>query len=104
MTNDYERQRQERIAAAKKRRRKEARDKFFAGLLVAAVIIVLVAALVILCGLITMLAWNYGVVALVAACGGSVSKIGLITAVCANLAIGVISRIFRRDSGVTTTS
>lgn len=55
----------------------------------------LVGGIVALGGLITMLAWNYGVVALAAACGSAVAKIGFGTAICVNLAVGVLNRIFR---------
>lgn len=59
---------------------------------------VLVAAIVALAALITMLAWNLGVVALVAATGNSVGTIGFVTAIFVNMAIGVVSRIFRSPS------
>lgn len=52
-------------------------------------------ALVVLGGLFTLVAWNVGVVGIVAAAGGTVGKISLGIAICANIAIGVIGRIFR---------
>lgn len=71
-------------------------------LLLALVILVLLPIIILIGGLITMLAWNLGVVALVAAAGGTVGKIGLITAIFVNFAIGIVARIFRPN--VTTTA
>lgn len=53
------------------------------------------AALIVLSGLLTLVAWNVGVVGIVAAAGGSAGKITLGIAICANIAIGIVSRIFR---------
>lgn len=46
-------------------------------------------------GLVTMLAWNLGVVAIVAACGGTVAKIGLLTGIFTNIALNIVSRLIR---------
>lgn len=59
-------------------------------------ILALLPAFAALGALLTMLAWNLGVVAIVAACGGHVAHIGFWTALFANIAIGVVGRIFRR--------
>lgn len=67
-------------------------------LLLAIVLLVFLPIVVILSGLLTLLAWNVGVVAIVAACGGAVAKIGLGTAICANIALGIVGRIFRGPS------
>lgn len=64
-------------------------------LLLIVLFLVIVGAFAVLGGLITMVAWNYGVVPIVAASGGAVAKISLLTGISANIAIGVISRIFR---------
>lgn len=58
------------------------------------VMTVLFLVLVAVLGLITMFAWNVGVVALVAACGGEVSRISFLAAVAINFAIGVVRRVF----------
>lgn len=81
--------RQERLAAAKAKRRKEAWTK------VAVALGGLAGALlgVLFVGVITMFAWNVGVVGVVAASGGAVGKIGLLTAIAANFAIGIVARI-----------
>lgn len=57
--------------------------------------LVLFVVIVVLFALLTQFAWNVGVVALVAACGGSVAKIGFWTAVAVNIALGIIARIFK---------
>lgn len=54
--------------------------------------------LLLLGGLIVMLVWNIGAVPLIAACGGTVSKIGFWTAFFVNMAVNIISRIFRGSS------
>lgn len=56
----------------------------------------LIGGLALLSALITKIAWNYGVVAIVAACGGHVAKISLVTALCFNIAWGIVTRPFRR--------
>lgn len=50
-----------------------------------------------LIAVIAMLAWNYGVVAIVAACGGSVSKIGYFTALFSYVAFLLLTAPFRRN-------
>lgn len=77
-------------------RRKSRRENIIVGTLAVLGGLALVAGVVILSGLITMLAWNIGVVGIVSACGGAVGKISLGIAICANLAIGIASRLFRR--------
>lgn len=64
-------------------------------------ILAFIATIILLGGLIFWLAWNVGVVALVAAAGGSVGKISFWAAVGGSLAVGILSRIFTR-SAVTT--
>lgn len=44
-------------------------------------------------GLIVLLVWNFGMVPLVAACGGAISKIGFWTAFFANAAITIVGRM-----------
>lgn len=44
---------------------------------------------------ITWAAWNWGVVAIVAAAGGSIAKIGLVTAFFINVALGIVTSPFR---------
>ncbi len=77
------------------RRKKERRLEILAGFGIAVALVVVIAAIIVASGVLTMLAWNIGVVGLVAATGGSISKISLGVAICVNLAIGVLGRIFR---------
>lgn len=72
--------------------------------LLALALLVLFPIIVAISALITMLAWNLGVVALVAAAGGSVGKIGFITAIFVNFAIGIVARIFRPTVTANTTA
>ena len=51
--------------------------------------------LITLAGLITLFAWNTGVVAALGAFGVAVGQIGFIDAVAINFAIGAVGRIFR---------
>jgi hypothetical protein len=74
------------------------------GAIVVALIIAIIAAVVLLSGLITLLAWNVGVVGIAAALGATVGKISLGIAICANFAIGIIGRIFHGPSTVKTDS
>jgi hypothetical protein len=64
----------------------------FAAFLAIVLIIVIV---LVISTLIIFFGWNLGVVALVAACGGSVSKIGFWTAFFVGLAISVIRGLFK---------
>lgn len=64
-------------------------------------ILAFIATIILLGGLVFWIAWNVGVVALVAAAGGSVGKISFWAAVGGSLAVGILSRIFTR-SVVTT--
>lgn len=59
------------------------------------VVAMVVAALIALGGLITMLVWNLGVVAIIAACGGSVGKISFVVAILVNVALSMISGVIR---------
>lgn len=85
MTDDYDKLRQERIEAAKAEKKVEQKrllkEKVKVALIVAAALIVLF----LLGGFITLLTWNVGVVAIVAACGGAVSKISFGAALGLNL-------------------
>lgn len=82
------------------------KDDLSAGVIALLVVafIVLVVLIALLGGVITQFAWNYGVVALVAAAGGSLGKIGLVTAIAANLAISIVGRIFRAPRVPDTSS
>lgn len=71
-------------------------------LLLIVLFLVIVGAFAVLGGLITMVAWNYGVVPIVAASGGAVAKISLLTGISANIAISIVGRIFHRPSVETT--
>lgn len=72
------------------------------GGLVVAAVVGLIGLIVVLSGLLTLLAWNVGVVGIAAALGSQVSTISLGVAICANFAIAIIGRIFGRGSTVTT--
>ena len=72
-------------------------DGLIAGLGCLALILIFVA-IILFGGLIFWLAWNVGVVGIVSAAGGSVGEIGYWTAVGGSLAVGVLSRIFRRTT------
>jgi hypothetical protein len=74
------------------------------GGLVVAAVVGLIGLIVVLSGLLTLLAWNVGVVGIAAALGTKVATISLGVAICANFAISVISRIFRGPTKVTTGS
>jgi hypothetical protein len=52
---------------------------------------------VLLGGFVFQLLWNYGLVALVGACGGSVAKIGFWTAVVGNLVLQTVLAPVRRS-------
>jgi hypothetical protein len=92
--------RAERLARAKKARRKKMWENAGVGVLGALLFLSVVAAIILLGGLVFWLAWNYGVVALVAAAGGSVGKIGFLTAVAGSLAVGILKGIFSANSRV----
>jgi len=65
--------------------------------LLGAVLVLIVAlAVVVLSGLVTLFAWNTGVVGLVAACGGTVTGISLSVAIATNFIVLILSRVFRR--------
>ena len=65
-------------------------------------VVALFAAFVLLGGLIFWLAWNIGVVAIVAAAGGTVGKISFWAAVGASLAVGILKRILHPTPAVQT--
>lgn len=67
---------------------------------VAILCIIIVA--VLLGGLFFWLAWNLGVVGVVAAAGGSVGKISFWTGVGATLAVGILARILHGRTATTT--
>lgn len=97
MTNYNDRLGELREARRKAKRRDTALSVL--GVVAAVVIIVLgIAGVLALGAVITKFAWNYGVVKLVAASGGSVAKIGFLTALAVNFAIGIIGRVFRPTS------
>jgi hypothetical protein len=77
--------------------------KIAVGALAVIAVLALVAACFLLGGVIIWAAWNLGVVPLVAACGGTVAKIGFWTAVFVSVALNVVGGIFRRNQ-VTTAS
>lgn len=76
----------------------------FAFLLIAAAAIAFIGFFAALFAVVTLVAWNVGVVAAVSAFGGTVAKITLLQAFCINLALGVIRRFLRRPTQVTATS
>jgi len=57
--------------------------------------IVAVIAIVLIAGLVTLFAWNTGVVAALGAFGVAVGKVTFVEAIAINFAIGVIGRVFR---------
>jgi hypothetical protein len=59
-------------------------------------VILMFVAVVVLGALFTMLAWNVGLTALVAACGGHIGNIGFWAAVGINIVWGIITSPFRR--------
>jgi hypothetical protein len=64
--------------------------------LAAIFVIVAIVVLVLLIGTaVVFFGWNLGVVALVAACGGTVGKISFWTAFFINIAIGVLRGLFK---------
>lgn len=75
------------------RRRK--RESLTENILVALIAVVAVAVLFTLVGLITLGAWNIGVVGAAAALGAKVATINLWTAIWVNVVMGVIARPFR---------
>lgn len=93
---------QERRRAAKKRRRRELATSIAAGALVVVGVVLLIAAVIGLGGVITMLAWNLGVVTIAAACGASVGEIGFVTAIFANIAISILGRIVNGSTRAET--
>lgn len=72
--------------------------------LVVGVVVALIAAVIAFLGFLTMLGWNYGAVALIAACGGTAAKIGLGAGICVNLALAALSRVFRGARATASTS
>jgi hypothetical protein len=73
--------------------------KLTAGIGILGIIVALVFLLSCIGAAILFFGWNLGVVALVAACGGHVAKIGFWTAYFVSLALSVVKGIF---SGVAT--
>lgn len=69
-------------------------DAAFVAVLVATIVAVILA----LSAVLTMVAWNIGVAAVVAASGGHVGHIGFWTAVGFNIAWGIITSPFRRPA------
>lgn len=65
-------------------------SSFAKGIWVTLAVIAILAVVVVLSALITMWAWNFGVVVIVAACGGGIAKIGFWAAFWANVALGVV--------------
>jgi uncharacterized membrane-anchored protein len=100
-TPEFSEKVQARLKAARKRKRQDAVVQVIGTIIVVLAVLALIAGIIALGGLLTLLAWNYGVVAIAAACGASVAKIGFGTAICLNLAIGVVGRIFRRAPATT---
>lgn len=60
------------------------------------VLLLLLAVTFLLGPLLVWAGWNLGVVAIVAACGGSVGKIGFLTAVFVSLALSIVGGILGR--------
>lgn len=59
-------------------------------------LLLLIVAIIFLLGpLLVWLGWNIGVVALVAACGGSVGKISFVTAIFVSIALNIVGGVFR---------
>lgn len=92
-----------RAPARKKYRPRKSDSPWVTGLVISFCILLFVA-IVVLSGLLTMLAWNIGVVGIAAALGATVGKISLGIAICANIAIGIIGRIFHGPTQVTSNS
>lgn len=80
----------ENLRRAQERKRAENAEKVGFG----AAIAVLVLLLLVLSGFITELGWNHGVSELIRSCGGHADGINLWQAICVNLSIAVISRVF----------
>jgi hypothetical protein len=75
-------------------RKYRAGDGFIAFLLVAVLIIVMLLVILGISTAIIFFGWNLGIVALVAACGGTVSKISFWTAFFIGIAISVVRGLF----------
>lgn len=99
---DYDQIRKQRAAAKAAFQRRQKREKVLFTIVAVLLLIAAVAAIVILGGIITQFAWNVGVVALVAACGGTVGKISLGAAIAANFALSIIGGVFRRPTATKT--
>lgn len=92
-----EQMREEAARLRKKRARKSLIENVLLGIVIAVAVVALVALLFSIGGAVFYLAWNLGVVNLVAAAGGSVSTINFWTAIGGSVAVGIIRGIFRRE-------
>lgn len=81
--------------AATKRKRKSLTENILLGLIAGVLFIVFVAVILALAGLVTLGAWNIGVVGAAAALGAKVATINLWTAIWVNVVMGVIANPFR---------
>lgn len=103
MSYDGNRVREEAAKQREKRKRRERGENILVGFLGVVLILGLVAAAVAFGGAIFYVAWNLGVVNIAAAVGGSVSTISYWTAIGGSLAVGILSRIFRRAPAAQAT-
>jgi hypothetical protein len=71
---------------------KKGENPYLVGVALAGAILV-IAVVILLAALITLGAWNLGVVVVVAACGAHIGKITLGTAIFVNFALGIIQRV-----------
>jgi ABC-type uncharacterized transport system fused permease/ATPase subunit len=95
--------REARAKAMKKRQRQAALEKVGTFVVGAIGVVIAAAILIIAIGVIfQLLVWNLGVVGLVAACGGTVGKISLTTAIGAVLLGSWIGQILSGDPLVST--
>ncbi len=95
--------RKERLEQRKRLQRKNAIQNVATGVAVALLVVSGIALIVGIGALVFYLAWNLGVVPIVAAAGASVGKIGFWTALGGSLAVGVVKGIFHGGSSATVT-
>lgn len=81
--------------AARRRKRKSLTENILVALIAVPVVVVAVAVIFALAGLVTLGAWNIGVVGAAAALGAKVATINLWTAIWVNVVMGVIANPFR---------
>lgn len=92
--------REEAVKQRKAWKRRELRQNILVAVLGSLAVVGVIAAIIAFGGLIFFAAWNLGVVNIASAAGGSVATINFWTAIGGSLAVGILSRIFRRTPTV----